>query len=496
MKRIYFVPDMPKYVREVTNHGPIMATVKEITSLSPIAILKLAISQSLHLRELLAKDFAAGILLLSQVEILRSKNLPPHTHLLLHQSVTDLAIALNRPDILTRFLQLANKYNVPSGLATANLDYLEPFLGQYKISPQLVFNTTTNEALSRSSSSPHLVAVGKLKPKDNFKFQTSNFKLPSLSVIIPVYNEEKTVLPLLGKLISADIRAQLEIIIIDDGSGDGTRERLEQNFKKWLKGSKIMPLGHFTQPIKTNASSWFLREYVGAGLEKSGEHGKDAAGTAGSAHAIKIFQSRGKARHLEQNTSYERLMKLITLRHETNLGKGAAIRSGLKLATGDFTVIQDADLEYEPGDIQRLLNYLEHSDSPVVYGSRRLGNNSFHHAGAFFYYGGLLLNHLTNLLYRQRLTDEATCYKMFRTKFLKSLPLISQHFEFCPEVTAIVSKRGFQIPEIPISYHPRSIKDGKKIRLRDGLKAITTLIKYKLEPQKTAWVTPSGKEKS
>jgi len=262
------------------------------------------------------------------------------------------------------------------------------------------------------------------KHRDKSKFQTSNFKLPSLSVIIPVYNEEKTVLPLLGKLISADIRAQLEIIIIDDGSTDGTGELLEQN------------------------------------------------------------------------TSYERLMKLITLRHETNLGKGAAIRSGLKLATGDFTVIQDADLEYEPGDIQRLLNYLEHSDSPVVYGSRRLGNNSFHHAGAFFYYGGLLLNHLTNLLYRQRLTDEATCYKMFRTKFLKSLPLISQHFEFCPEVTAIVSKRGFQIPEIPISYHPRSIKDGKKIRLRDGLKAITTLIKYKLEPQKTAWVTPSGKEKS
>jgi glycosyltransferase involved in cell wall biosynthesis len=161
-----------------------------------------------------------------------------------------------------------------------------------------------------------------------------------------------------------------------------------------------------------------------------------------------------------------------------NEGKGAAIRAGLKVISGDFVIIQDADLETNPEDYNGMLARLIEDDLPVLYGSRflKLANR---HSSWHFYVGGRVVSLVANVLYGQRLTDEPTCYKLFRTDFIRSIPLRCKGFEFCPEVTAKVAKRGIRIREVAIDYFPRSIAEGKKIKWTDGLWAIWTLIKYR-----------------
>lgn len=165
--------------------------------------------------------------------------------------------------------------------------------------------------------------------------------------------------------------------------------------------------------------------------------------------------------------------------HEKNKGKGAAIRSGLFFVTGDWVTIQDADLEYDSNDLKSLLEKIKRPGVSVVYGSRRLHCNYFarRHSGHIFALGGIFLTWLTNLLYQTMITDEPTCYKMFRTDLLKSLDLKCQRFEFCPEVTAKIAKKGIKIHEVPINYYPRHKNEGKKINWKDGLEAIWTLLK-------------------
>jgi len=165
--------------------------------------------------------------------------------------------------------------------------------------------------------------------------------------------------------------------------------------------------------------------------------------------------------------------------HKKNRGKGAALRTGFDHVSGDTVIVQDADLEYDPSDYLKLIKFMEKTCSPVVYGSRRLGKKGIKHGGLFFFWGGSLLNVIANLLYGLKITDEATCYKMFRSDFLKSLNLKCDRFEFCPEVTAKSAKKGIKIPEIPISYEARKIDEGKKIRLKDGIEAVWTLFKYR-----------------
>lgn len=164
------------------------------------------------------------------------------------------------------------------------------------------------------------------------------------------------------------------------------------------------------------------------------------------------------------------------IKNSKNLGKGASIKKALKVATGDFVLIQDADLEYDPNDYVKLLAPFKNRNIQVVYGSRVLGKNPISHWT--FNLGGRLVTKITNLLYQTQITDEPTGYKLFRTKLIKSFKLRSKGFEFCPEVTAKVAKRKIKITEVPIKYNPRPTSQ-KKIKWHDGLAAIFYLVKYR-----------------
>jgi len=223
-----------------------------------------------------------------------------------------------------------------------------------------------------------------------------------LSVIMPVYNEEDTIMGIVCKVMN--VKIDKELIIIDDCSTDGTRETL---------------------------------------------------------------------RKIDNNDNNIRVIY-----HGKNMGKGVAIRTAIKYVTGDIIIIQDADLEYEPEDYYELTRPVIEGKADVVYGSRELLKEN---KWSYYRYalGGRFLSWLTNLLYHSNITDEPTCYKVFRADILKRINLKCKRFEFCPEVTAKVLRKGIKIYEVPIHYYPRSIDQGKKIRFRDGLQAIWTLIKYR-----------------
>lgn len=221
-----------------------------------------------------------------------------------------------------------------------------------------------------------------------------------LSIIIPAYNEIKTIKEII-KLVQK-VKINKEIIVVDDGSKDGTREIL-----KSLNNNEI---------------------------------------------------------------------KVIF--HKKNQGKGAAIRTGIRFVTGNIVIIQDADLEYDPKDYYKLVKPILEGKAKVVYGSRLL-NPKFKSGYSLNLFATKLLTKMSNILYNANITDEPTCYKVFKTDVLKSINLKCKKFEFCPEVTAKVRKKGYGIYEVPINYYPRSIEEGKKINWKDGVQAIWTLIKYR-----------------
>jgi glycosyltransferase involved in cell wall biosynthesis len=219
-----------------------------------------------------------------------------------------------------------------------------------------------------------------------------------VSVLVPIYNEVDHVDELLDRIHASPV--DKEIIIIDDGSTDGTREKLVD-----------MPP---------------------------------------SADVTVIF-------------------------HQQNCGKGAAIRTGLNYARGEYVLIQDSDLEYDPQDYPVLLEPLRAGRANVVYGVR----HDHPGRGLRFFLGARLLTHLANLLYGCGIHDEATCYKVFRRSMLQQLKLECRRFEFCPEVTAKLSRLGERIAEVPVKYNPRTADEGKKIRHSDGWLAIWTLIRFR-----------------
>jgi len=163
--------------------------------------------------------------------------------------------------------------------------------------------------------------------------------------------------------------------------------------------------------------------------------------------------------------------------HERNRGKGSAIRTGLRHLRGDLVLIQDADLEYDPRDWPALLAPVLDGRARVVYGSRfanKPENMSFAHK-----YGNHFLSWLTKLLYRSNLSDMETCYKLFDRTVLEGMTLRAEKFDFEPEVTAKVLRRGYRVYEVPISYNGREFDEGKKITWKDGFGALKTLVKYR-----------------
>ena len=165
------------------------------------------------------------------------------------------------------------------------------------------------------------------------------------------------------------------------------------------------------------------------------------------------------------------------IRHTHNQGKGAAIRTGMEAMTGDLLLIQDADLEYDPDDWPRLLEPILKGKARVVYGSRFTGERK--NMLPLHWFGNRMLSLVTNILYSSTLSDMETCYKLFDVEVLKGITIVSDRFEFEPEITAKVMRRGFRIYEVPISYAGREANEGKKITWRDGFGAMAALIRFR-----------------
>lgn len=227
--------------------------------------------------------------------------------------------------------------------------------------------------------------------------------MQKISIIIPIYNEVDTLNEIIQKIESTNFcNLEKELILVDDGSTDGTHGLLQE-----LEG------------------------------------------------------------------------KYKVIYHEKNKGKGAAIATGLNNVTGDIIVIQDADLEYDPADYPELVQLIIDDKADAVYGSRLTGARP---ARAFMFthlLGNKFLTFLTNLLYNATLTDMETCYKAFRADFIKDIVIKSKKFDFEPEITSKILKKGARLYELPISYYGRDYAQGKKITWKDGLSAIWTLLKYR-----------------
>lgn len=164
-----------------------------------------------------------------------------------------------------------------------------------------------------------------------------------------------------------------------------------------------------------------------------------------------------------------------------NGGKGSAVRKGYALASGNYVIVQDADLEYSPEEIPALLAYAEKYNLAALWGSRRLKQQKqFVHVGHFI--GGTLLTYICNILYGSKLTDQPTCYKMVRNDVLQTLPLKENDFRFDPELTVMLLRRGVTIDEQPVSYHPRSMEEGKKINWRDWFKWVWVFVTLRFKP--------------
>ena len=186
----------------------------------------------------------------------------------------------------------------------------------------------------------------------------------------------------------------------------------------------------------------------------------------------------------QENLLKKKLSKKIDkiIFHKKNIGKGGCIKSALKFIKGKITIIQDADLEYSPADYKKLIKPIVNKKSKVVYGSRVLYKNRYlnNNFSSFFrVFANQILTIISNIINNQSLTDAHTCYKIFESKFFKTIKLKENGFSFCPEVTTKVSILNEKIIEVPITYKGRTYEDGKKINFFDGVDALKTLIKYR-----------------
>jgi glycosyltransferase involved in cell wall biosynthesis len=225
-----------------------------------------------------------------------------------------------------------------------------------------------------------------------------------LSVVMPVYNEQATLREVVSRVLAVPL--EVELICVDDGSRDGSREILAE-----------LQIDH---------------------------------------------------------------PQIRVMLQPKNMGKGAALRCGIQEATGDFIIIQDADLEYDPSDYPALLGPLIEDKADVVYGSRFLGSGP--HRVLYFWHsvGNSVLTLISNALTNMNMTDMETCYKVFRREILQSIPIEEDRFGFEPEITVKISKRRLRVYEVGIGYWGRTYEEGKKISWRDGFRALWCLLKYSL----------------
>jgi len=226
-----------------------------------------------------------------------------------------------------------------------------------------------------------------------------------LSVVMPVYNEERWVEGIIRKVMSVKVPLEVELIVVDDGSTDGTREKLENIRKQYPESVRI-------------------------------------------------------------------------LRHEENVGKGAALRTAFREVRGDIILVQDADLEYSPGDYNRLIGPILDGRADVVYGSR-FGGEVRRVLFFWHYVGNRFLTTLSNMLTNLNLTDLEVCYKVFRREVLKDIRIRSNRFGFEPEITAKIARKKVRLYEVPVNYDGRDYSEGKKIGWKDGLKAIGCILFFR-----------------